>query len=319
MIRFRCRECGKKLKAEEDIVGRKVKCTRCKNIETVPPEDRLDTISRREAEENNDVIRADSDDDFDFTSASESGIYADTPGEGSKSDSRLSAAKPDFEKNFQAMGSSVVTDEDDDEDDEFDDQPIIALRENTSGRSSKSLLNTTSDGDSDSESSIDLPHPTAGFARKKKDNSRRNIALALSAVLAAIVIGFSWSAISTYLNRPFEYSDDFLKCREVFDYQTAIEDVNKSKRVMRVMGEAFVASNGASDLVLEDMNDYIKKVEEQTEDESILKSAYTMYVSNQPQKAKNNLVDATEKLKLLKAEIEEMSEKYQGAGPQLGE
>lgn len=41
MIRFRCRECGKKLKAEEDIIGRKVSCTRCENIEVVPPEDNL--------------------------------------------------------------------------------------------------------------------------------------------------------------------------------------------------------------------------------------------------------------------------------------
>ena len=41
MIRFRCHECGKKLKAEEDIVGRQVKCTRCDNIETVPKSDNL--------------------------------------------------------------------------------------------------------------------------------------------------------------------------------------------------------------------------------------------------------------------------------------
>ncbi len=41
MIRFRCRECGKKLKAEDDIVGRNVKCTRCGSVETVPEADNL--------------------------------------------------------------------------------------------------------------------------------------------------------------------------------------------------------------------------------------------------------------------------------------
>ena len=41
MIRFRCQECGKKLKADDSIVGRKVQCTRCPNVETVPSEDNL--------------------------------------------------------------------------------------------------------------------------------------------------------------------------------------------------------------------------------------------------------------------------------------
>jgi phage FluMu protein Com len=41
MIRFRCKECGKKLKADDEIVGRKVKCTRCDSIESVPESDNL--------------------------------------------------------------------------------------------------------------------------------------------------------------------------------------------------------------------------------------------------------------------------------------
>lgn len=36
MIRFRCSQCGKKLKAERELVGRRVKCTDCEAIETVP-------------------------------------------------------------------------------------------------------------------------------------------------------------------------------------------------------------------------------------------------------------------------------------------
>ena len=41
MIRFRCKECGKKLKATEEIVGRQVKCTRCDSVETVPEVDNV--------------------------------------------------------------------------------------------------------------------------------------------------------------------------------------------------------------------------------------------------------------------------------------
>lgn len=41
MIRFRCKECGKKLKASEEIIGRKVECTRCESVETVPESDNL--------------------------------------------------------------------------------------------------------------------------------------------------------------------------------------------------------------------------------------------------------------------------------------
>lgn len=41
MIRFRCQACGKKLKADDSIIGRKVKCTRCGKVETVPPFDDL--------------------------------------------------------------------------------------------------------------------------------------------------------------------------------------------------------------------------------------------------------------------------------------
>lgn len=40
LIRFRC-ECGKKLKATRDIIGRKVQCTQCPRIHRVPESDRL--------------------------------------------------------------------------------------------------------------------------------------------------------------------------------------------------------------------------------------------------------------------------------------
>jgi DNA-directed RNA polymerase subunit M/transcription elongation factor TFIIS len=50
MIRFRCQECGKKLKADDNIVGRKVQCTRCSNIEKVPPEDNLAKPLAKETE-----------------------------------------------------------------------------------------------------------------------------------------------------------------------------------------------------------------------------------------------------------------------------
>ena len=36
MIRFRCKTCGKKLKADEQIVGRRVRCTKCDSVEIVP-------------------------------------------------------------------------------------------------------------------------------------------------------------------------------------------------------------------------------------------------------------------------------------------
>lgn len=38
MIRFRCKNCGKKLKANEQIVGRRVRCTKCDSVEVVPEE-----------------------------------------------------------------------------------------------------------------------------------------------------------------------------------------------------------------------------------------------------------------------------------------
>ena len=44
LIRFRC-ECGKKLKAARDIIGRKVQCTQCPRIHRVPESDRLGTKS----------------------------------------------------------------------------------------------------------------------------------------------------------------------------------------------------------------------------------------------------------------------------------
>ena len=38
MIRFRCKTCGKKLKADERIAGRRVHCTKCESVEIVPQE-----------------------------------------------------------------------------------------------------------------------------------------------------------------------------------------------------------------------------------------------------------------------------------------
>lgn len=36
MIRFKCSQCGKTLKAAPELVGRRVKCARCQAVETVP-------------------------------------------------------------------------------------------------------------------------------------------------------------------------------------------------------------------------------------------------------------------------------------------
>src|SRR5487761_1281606 len=42
MIRFNCTDCGKRLKAPEEYVGRQVQCSGCNGVQTVPASDELE-------------------------------------------------------------------------------------------------------------------------------------------------------------------------------------------------------------------------------------------------------------------------------------
>ncbi len=59
MIRFRCKNCGKKLKADEQIVGRRVRCTKCDSVEIVP-EDAIPSKPSGINTSENDALRNDS-------------------------------------------------------------------------------------------------------------------------------------------------------------------------------------------------------------------------------------------------------------------
>ncbi len=66
MIRYRCIQCGKSLKAPDAIIGRKARCSKCGSIEEVPPFSTRKSRSRAVKDRQNEIVSVDSDSFFDL-------------------------------------------------------------------------------------------------------------------------------------------------------------------------------------------------------------------------------------------------------------
>lgn len=297
LIRFRCRECNKKLKATPDIVGRKVKCTKCSNVEVVPPEDRLEKFVIQEKDD--DLIQAESDDDFAF-------LLDVNPNAGTKSDAKAGSFK-------------ISTDGGDDDDDTSeslidDSEQLATVSENFAGAidvratGSNSERDEIGDFDFSQSSTADREFVGESFARKKSRSNdqefkRKLLGLGLALSMLGLLTAGIYFGVS-YLSSGPKFEAAFEELGEVFHYREAKLKLEKSGRQMGVVGRAYVATQGGANGVLGEMQKLEKTISVLTKESLVLDQAYELYKQGDSGVAKNMISDATRQMDALRIEVE---------------
>ena len=256
MIRFRCRECGKKLKADEDIIGRKVQCTRCDNVETVPP--------------------------FDDLTKSESA--QDEP-------DHQAANKPNPADAGSAASSSF--------DDLSDVDSLLG-----EGHSIEMM-----EGLTDGPGEIDTNLPQFKQYHRKKTDFKRLIPFGL---IGLAVVGISLIAINAgwIFNSGPTFDSEFEALPAVANYRRAQNQLEKSRRVMEVMGNAQISRNLMSQERTAEFNEFNESILVLTKQAETLTEASRL-VDQGEQEAANRLL--TEEANIMddrKFTVDQKTEQY---------
>lgn len=352
MIRFRCRICGKKLKADESIIGRRVQCTNCSNIEIVPPEDRLEKVIPVESDQDS-MIYAESDDDFDFSTTdmeiamSGPKIAIPPPNDFEDIDETIAAAEDVAENSGVSL--PVHPNESDDvslipnsEPERDDDDALVLQRRDITNRletappSLQSVRPEVSDEPTGDASGIDeadartplidtkgeafpeikkdsqtstskVEDPTGAFRRKpaSKENRTPKVLFGGAILLLACVAAYIFFSSP----RTESYNAEFKRLGEVFHYEEAYGNLEKMRRQMMIMGEAYAKSSG-DDAEFEDLKNFNASIESYTSGSSLMQEAYDRYKAGKGMESKQMLVDATEELKARKLDVESRLKKY---------
>jgi len=290
MIRFRCQECGKKLKADDDIVGRKVKCTRCGKVEKVPPSDNL--TKPNPAKTN--PAKEDPAKEDDFEAMLESAVSAEDEGDliGSRSveedsSKRLDANKPKpirkKSTSFKMGPSDLIAGE----------EPVEMM------------------GHSGPDVSIDTEkfQPQFKSTKPKKSNLRRNVIFGLIGLGLiggiAVVSNLGW-----ILDAKRKLSTDYENLEEVKFYRNAVAQTERARRQMKIAGDAYLKIKSGTAEEEKSLQDYNDSIESQTTKSDMLERVETLFRAGEDNKAKALLVNTGVELGKVKKEIELKTQEY---------
>ncbi len=303
MIRFRC-HCGKKMKAEKEIVGRKVKCPRCDRVATVPDSDSLerppDSVSDSldEASANAKAKKYDQRKKSKASESFESGPPTNRT-------SRLKINRPDF----ASMGAirSLANDS-------AKDSPQAA----SNSESVDEPLNQTDDhSDSDGEvielfgHSAVLPksdepfEPQFDVQPKKPQKKRGWIPVAL---IAAALIGGTLVAINIK-GSPRKFDSEFLETHEAQMYKQAAQEINKTNRFMTIAGNALLFESPSSEEKKE-LDQFSADITALTRESTVLPDAEKLFKEGKKKEAGKLLRDATRLLDDRRVEVQAKLEAY---------
>jgi DNA-directed RNA polymerase subunit M/transcription elongation factor TFIIS len=241
MIRFRCKECGKKLKAEEEIIGRKVRCARCESIETVPPEDNLEK-----------------------------------PGSKKRNAARLATTEPNA-----AHGTSTSSQDSSGNDSISKDDSVLG-----DDRQPVELFGHSGTG----PSVVDTGQPRFKSLERKKYDLKRFVPFAL---IGIVVVGIFLVAINNgwiFSSGP-RYGSEFEALPAVANYRRAQNQLEKSRRVMMVIGEALTSRKSVPEDMLAELEEFNQSILDLTQKIDTLDKAYEWVNQDEQAKANKLLTD----------------------------
>lgn len=327
MIRFRCRECGKKLKAEEEIIGRKVRCTRCENVEIVPPEDNLakrhqpkpitpKSITPKsiapagKADESAVAGKAAASNEIGATVKRPSQPTARSTAEFSGMIGDALAASTD--QDFIANSNPLAADDFADDVDALLGNSLAPPRTRSDGKWSfdpdSSLAPAAEPGEFNIEPKIE-PKPAGAKSKVKSkpkfnfDFERRHLMIAgltlgglIAAISLVVLIAMVWRS-------PPVYDPDFEGLPQVAFFRNAKLNLRKSYLALETMAQADVAmgASESADIELEGF----KQSFEAMSAAATLDEAYELYQDSQEAKAKMLLSDRGKQMKALQVEIDD--------------
>lgn len=303
MIRFRCKKCGKKLKADDEIIGRKVKCTRCDKVARVPPTDNLAKSTPAE-------------------SPSAADPTPESSGEFSFSwEDPKSTAEPADSGEF--VPPTVMGD------DEFGDA-IDGLSWNGDGaalgsesagvvlpavdaQSSEFAIKVKVKADGEKESS-DSFEPRFKKAQRQSLSRRSIIIGILSLLLGAGGIGATVMVVR-YLNPGQTFSAEFEKKALVLDYRRAVLQIEKSSRFLKIASQpsqsgANAATDDARRLSESQVNNLLDRVNDMTENSTVLVDASKLFDEDNDTAARALLIQSAKVLDDQRADIDQKTRAF---------
>ena len=275
MIRFRCSKCGKKLKAEEEIIGRKVRCSRCENVETVPP---TDNLAKPFAKPENSVRSDDESESTDLTDSIEAPI-----------DDHLQVVKPKSKTKRTKSRKSFGADS---------DEPVPELFGHSGAKSDPAV------GNSDSAVG-NIPKFNVVEKKKKRFNFGRWIIPAI-----ATAVGLGLTALVTYFVISSRYTEptfaaEFEALEEVKFYQRWHVELEKSRIKMSIMSKAFQSASIPGNSFTATFDELNSSADKYTNNsKSLVKEAAELYAKGKDVHAKSLLVTTAREMKDLRDEID---------------
>lgn len=332
MIRFRC-SCGKKLKADESIIGRHVKCSTCDKINSVPAE----STAASSAENKKPPAKS---------SARKVAGKQSASGLPKKSPSKPITTKP------KPVITSLLGDDPTDnespsllpsEDDsssrfklapEFDpepaDKPIAAGSsfdfdpalidfDNQKKTSSQDMIKreTPSEISASEDNGVKINTDFQPRFKVKEKTSNNQTLVYLVYVAAGLgglvaICGMGYLLVSMFSGGAPTYSTEFESLNEVKQFRSALNNYKKSRRMYRVMGEAYLKTQSPPEEEVAAYNDLLDSSSRENDD--TLDRAYSQMKDDKLDQAKRILREASAELDEKRPELNSRATEYQSKG-----
>ena len=311
LIRFRC-ECGKKLKATRDLIGKKVRCTNCVRTHLVPESDHLPpkktapvpTAENISTEHGPEVIKS-KQQDLAVRKPLKTIIPkpTPTPEKSTPVSEKSSLIIPD---EMAAKEPSLLPTNDDSNsrfklDPKFDPEPSDSpLNPNPT-----SNLGFDFDvPDIETDPTIPLPHPQRpNFSAAGKTKLVLGVAAAAVSLLLLITTALFLLGDSVY---PQEFSQQL----EVRNYVEKIEEFRKSQRTLKIVSEAYVKSKSPTAEEREQIEAFNRSIEPLANQQIKLDEALALFKASEHEKARSALITATQTLEEKIPELESKAKDF---------
>ena len=273
MIRYYCEACGKTLKADDSIIGRKAECTRCESIAEVPPfSTRKSGEKKRASNLSDSIIDVDADDYFDDDDSVKLNSFAPIVMENS------SRQKDDARPKASSTATELDAGEPSEDNEEFRAVFNVVERKKRFGGSGIKIS----------------PMVLASIA----------------GVLAIGAIVFALSGYSPGYQREKVAPTAFAKTSEAIEYQTALMELKKSKTALIVTANGYLAAKGAPSSELDEVIAFATSISSVVNDDFALVEATSLYDSDQEADAARLIVLETEKLIDLRLEATRRAKEF---------
>jgi len=311
LIRFRC-ECGKKLKATRDLIGKKVRCTNCVRTHLVPESDHLPpkktapvpTAENISTEHGPEVIKS-KQQDLAVRKPLKTIIPKPTPAP--------EKSTPVFEKSSLIIPDEMAAKEpsllptNDDSNSRFKLDPKFDPEPSDSPLNPNPTSNLGFDfdvPDIETDPTIPLPHPQRpNFSAAGKTKLVLGVAAAAVSLLLLITTAFFLLGDSVY---PQEFSQQL----EVRNYVEKIEEFRKSQRTLKIVSEAYVKSKSPTAEEREQIEAFNRSIEPLANQQIKLDEALALFKASEHEKARSALITATQTLEEKIPELESKAKDF---------